>query len=319
MRMRDLARALAARGSKVTAVTLAGTVGGDILQSSGIVVHEIAEAAGQSGFRAAAARHDPHVAVIDTLDTDRETIAALHAAGALVVSFDDCAAGLTDADAVINAIVFHWHRYRRDEVRAGLYEGPQYMILSPDVCGRLPSRYSVTTGSRRVLIAIGGTDTRGLTPNLLRALDGVSEQLQIRVNLGPGVSAAVEHSLVNLRSHHRTEVIRAAHSLADEFLGADLVLCGGGNMLYELAALGVPAAAIATEEHEVLNIAYWREHGTIEDLGHWARLDAVRVAGTVNRLLVDGHRRDEMSQAGPRRIDGRGLDRCLEILDRLAA
>ena len=90
-------------------------------------------------------------------------------------------------------------------------------------------------------------------------------------------------------------------------------------MLYELAALGVPAAALAAEEHEVLNIRYWANAGSAADLGDWRAFDPGRIAAAIAALIADRAARAAMSAAGRTAVDGGGLARCLAVLDGLEA
>jgi spore coat polysaccharide biosynthesis predicted glycosyltransferase SpsG len=317
VRMRTLALAFRERGDPVTVATRQGTLGAKLMAEAGLAVRELPDSPAPDDLAEAAAALRPDLTVVDTLETTDAELAALRR-GRLVV-FDDWGAGLRLADAVVNAIVFHWGRYRREEARAKLFEGPAYVILPPDIAARAGRAPNIAPVARRLFLAIGGTDSRGLTPRMLDVLARLSGPLEIRVNLGPGSNDADAVRAAAAHSPHRTEILAGAPSLADEFIRADLALCGGGNTLYELAALGVPAAAVATEDHEAANIRYWSGVGSAVDLGSWSALDGDRVAETVAALSADPARRGALSAAGLKTVDGRGLERCLAVLDGLAA
>ncbi|MCC7016152.1 MAG: hypothetical protein IT564_02980 [Rhodospirillales bacterium] len=316
-RMRALALALRERGDEITVATRRNTVGATLMADAGLKLRELPDPPGPGDLAEATDQVRPDLTVVDTLATTEAELAALR--GKRIVAFDDWGAGLRLADAVVNAIVFHWERYRREDARAKLYEGPAYMILSPEIARRAGRAPAVAPAARRLFLAFGGTDTRDLTPKMLDVLSRLPGPLEIRVNLGPGAACAGETRAAAARIPHPVAVLAGAPSLADELASADLAVCGGGNMLYELAALGVPAAALATEEHERLNVRYWANAGSAVDLGDWRAFDPDRIASGIAALIADPGRRAALSAAGRGAVDGRGLERCLGLLDDLAA
>lgn len=313
-RMRALAQALVAEGAEVRVLTLAGTVGATLLRDAGLTVEELPRSDDHESLRRLVSVWRPAVVVIDTLETTDDTLAALRPENGALVTIDDVGAGLRLADAVINPIVFHWGRYRAEECRARLFEGPAYMMLQPEARERAAHDPAIPPRAERLLLTFGGTDTRNVTERVLEAVNRLDGPLTLRVNLGPGAAPSPRFDAAAAKTPHRLTVMRGCPSLIAEFAAADLVLCAGGVMLYEVAALGVPAAAVATEDHETTNIAYWAARGTAVPLGHHAALDPGRVAEEVGRLLNDQPARRAMSMRGRALVDGRGLARCVAVI-----
>lgn len=317
-RMRTLAQGLASRGAEVTMLTLAGTVGGALLREAGLRVREVARADDHAALRSVVGALQPAIVIVDILETTTEALRALRPEGGSLLTVDDVGAGLRLADAVINPIVFHWGRYRPEDSRARLFEGPAYMILQPEVAGYTAHAPEISPLGERVLLAFGGTDTRNVTERMLEALNRVGRTLTLRVNLGPGAIPSSRFDTAVTGTLHRLTVMRGCPSLIAEFAAADLVICAGGVTLYELAALGIPAAAVATEDHEAVNIAYWTAQGTTIPLGYHATLDLDHVAGEVEKLLSDRPMRQSMAMRGHALVDGRGLSRCLDVIAEIA-
>lgn len=316
MRMRALALALAAEGREVVLLTRPDTSGERVLRDAGLDARPFRDGDLAEAVRAVGGAD---VAAVDTLDTGAAELAALRAGGTRrIVTFDDAAAGLAHADAVVNAIIFHWGRHQPRDVAARLCEGPDWMILQPDVVARRRPPREIAPQGRRVLTAFGGTDTRALTARALDLLAATPGPLAVRANLGYGAEPDPAVARAAAKSPHPVVLLRGAPSLAAEMVEADLVLCAGGVMLYELAALGVPAAAIAAEDHEAINIAWWAAAGTVVDLGHYAAFDAAAAARTAARLLADPAARRAMADRGPAIVDGRGLERCVALIKELA-
>lgn len=315
VRMQRLAAGLGARGHRIAFATIAGTLGERVLGEAGLLCHPLASAEPAS-FAALVAEQAPRLVIFDVLDTDAALMDA--AGGRPVLCFDDCGAGLARAAAVINPIVFHWGRYAVADCRARLYEGPAYMILPPEIAALRDGRGGPERPGLRLLLAFGGTDTHGVTPRMVENLNRAAPPLSLRINLGPGAapSAALDRAVAG--SPHAIQVLDGVPSLLAEFAAADLVVCGGGIMLYELAALGVPAAALATEDHEAVNIAWFTARGTAIDLGHHHALAAAEAARRLVETLTDRSARAGLAGAGPALVDGRGLERCVTVVEDLA-
>lgn len=306
-RMRGLALALAARGHAVTIATLPGTPGADLFAAAGL-------ACGDDDLALAA---PADLVVIDRLDTSAALIAAARAKAKRVITFDDCGAGLAEADAVVNAIVFHGGRYRAAECAARLYEGPAYIVLQPEIL-EWRARARAAAGTLRVVVSVGGTDNRAVTPRLVRALEHAPGPLDILVNLGPGADGGAAVAALAASSRHAVRVVQRLPSLIAAFAEADLVLCGGGVTLYELAALGVPAAAVATEPHEVATIRWFADTvGSVRPLGRYDELDDDGLARGLAELIADSPARAAMAAAGRSAVDGRGLDRCVALCEEI--
>lgn len=315
-RMRTLAGFLAAQGHGVTFVSQPGTMGARLLADAGYAVFPAPGDGTYIGVDAVA-HGRPDTVVLDLLDTDATALRALRAMlpDCRIVAVDDTGAGLALADHVINAMVHAWKRYDRGQVRAVLHEGPAYTILQDTVRAAIGRPRSPAAGrAERVLLAFGGTDTRGLTERALRALEGVPGPLRVRANLGPGSEPPPTLAKAAAASPHDVTLLYASPSLIAEMLDADLVICAGGTMLCELAALGIPAAAIAAEHHEALHIDQWVAAGSARSLGRWDTLDTAAVTAALRVLIDDGAGRQDMAGHGSRIMDGRGVERCAAIV-----
>lgn len=240
-----------------------------------------------------------------------------------LLTIDDVGAGLSLADVVINPMVCAWGRYQPSSSSAALYEGPRYAILAPGIAELAAREVSIPPRATRVLLAYGGSDDHAITPRMLDALRVVPGPFTVRVNQPPaGSYSAGTHSGSALkramRDHpQRIEQVPQDVSFFDELAAAELVLCAGGSMLLELAALGVPAAAVAGEPHERHNVATFAGLGSCLDLGPHESLQPAAIAASVSALMEDRRRREAMSAAGRAAVDGRGLERVVALIDKL--
>ena len=317
-RMRALADRLREIGMAPSFCTQKNTIGETLLRETGIPVFDLGEEEKDYVPAGVLKAADPDLVVFDILDTDETAYHSLkESTKAQTVAFDDTGAGLDHADAVINPIVFHWGRYNPEECKADLYEGPDYMILQDEILDKRNRHLAVKDRAEVITLAFGGTDDHAISERALAAVNAVSKPLTIRVNRGPGSLPSQDFAETTEESPHQVDIINTAESLIDLFSTSDLVICAGGIMLYELAALGVPSLAVAGEPHEIGNIEYWESHGTTHSLGRHEDLDIKLATSAIDALLNSKDRRQQMAANGQTVVDGKGLDRCQGIIETL--
>ena len=315
-RMKALALALEEAEAHVAFLTHSDKEANHILLAVGLPCHAFQPSSYDATLKQTLEAQQPDLILQDILETSDESMTALRELSRTkIINFDDVGAGLTMAEAVINGLVFHWGRYKSDECTARLFEGPKYMILQKEI-GPYVQLHKETAGSvKNVLLSFGGTDTHHLSEKVLEAMNCVKSPLGLKVHLGPGTRSTPSLEELVKASPHRVEIIRSPDNLFEEFYNADLVICGGGITLYELAALGVPSLSIATEDHEVYNTDYWSNIGTTTSLGSRETLDWDKISEIVHGLLFDKDRRLQMSRIGKQTIDHLGLTRVLKVIE----
>jgi UDP-2,4-diacetamido-2,4,6-trideoxy-beta-L-altropyranose hydrolase len=309
IRQRLLARALMSEGAEVCAATLADSLGSELLDPI-LPLVPLSDPADAGELRQAIDAHDPDLVIFDLFPSRPSLLTAL--GGRALLAFDDTGPALGVAKAAINAIVFHYDEYDVSKAKARLFEGPDFILLDPSFAS--VSHPAPAAQARRIFLAFGGTDTRDLARLALDALALVAPPLEVRLNLGPSRPPSSGLAAAAQRSPHKVALLPGVSSLADEFQAADLAICAGGLMLYELAAAGLPALAIAGEAHEIRNIDYWAGRGSVASLGSWANFNPGLAAARIEAVIADRKSRQDMADKGKAAVDGRGLERCLGIV-----
>ena len=315
-RMKTLALALQEAGSHVAFLTGEDKAANSLLKATGLTCYVFQPDSYNAALTEAIQAQQPDLIIQDILETIPECIEAIRQLSpAKIINLDDVGAGLAMADVVINSIVFNWGRYRAEESQARLFEGPQYMILQPAISQYARLDKTIPDRAENILLAFGGTDTQHLTEMVLQAINGIGTTLNVKINLGPGSEYTPCLDQAVKASRHHVKVMRSVPNLFEECFKTDLVICAGGIMLYELAALGVPSVAIAAEPHEAFTVDYWSGVGTTAALGRGKTLNLTQVSDAVGNLLGDRRRRAEMSRIGKQTVDDLGLTRVLKIID----
>lgn len=198
--------------------------------------------------------------VDDRLDTDVAHAQSVRNAGARRATFDDRGAGAALADLNVVALA------RASESLAGkkVLTGLSYMVIDPAI-GRYRRKRTVL-GSR--VVAMGGSDTYGLTVAVVRALREAS--LPATVVLGPGfrhdqeLFAVIDSQFV---------IKRGIASLPEEFASHDLAITAAGITLFEAAAAGLPCIAIPAEVWELEAARMMEKKGACLVAGYRAEFD----------------------------------------------
>jgi spore coat polysaccharide biosynthesis protein SpsF len=165
-----------------------------------------------------------------------------------------------------------------------------------------------------LLVAMGGSDPKGLTLRAARALARLDPIFRARFVIGPGVEhrEKVASSIVKLKSNFET--IEGADDLAVEYASADFAIAAFGVTAYELAAFGVPSLYLCLTEDHALSASAFEYAGMGISLGLADEASDQRIAKSVWALLGDTTRQREMRAVGLMTIDGQGASRIARDL-----
>jgi len=170
---------------------------------------------------------------------------------------------------------------------------------------------------RKVLVAMGGGDAQGLTTVALRALASVDlECLHVTVVIGAACSdvSGLQTALEDLR--HRTTVVRDLPGLADLLVESDLALLAMGGTTYEAFCVGLPCIVICpTDFHNRLANRY-EQQGLLCSVGCPHENTVHDVAENLGILSLDHERREEMARRALSEVDGRGVLRIVDGIER---
>lgn len=160
-----------------------------------------------------------------------------------------------------------------------------------------------------VLVAMGGSDPKGLTLTAAKALRTLDPVFRARFVIGPGVAdaARVAKEIVSLAPHFET--IEGASDLSTEYAASDIALSSFGVTAYELGASGVPAIYLCLTEDHAQSASAFERAGMGVSLGLADRVQTPEIARAVWALLGSPTRRRQMRTAGLATIDGNAAAR----------
>ena len=175
--------------------------------------------------------------------------------------------------------------------------GLEYVVLRPPFW-EVPE-VKVRREVRRILITLGGEDRWRLSATAARIAHRIWPEKECVVVLGPaseGNGRIPGHIFRNL----------SARKMRDLMLSCDTAISAGGQTIYELARVGLPAVGIKTGRDQENNFERFGRR-TVLYAGSHANSDLEerlerRLKGLVPRL-------SEMSRRGPEMVDGKGVFR----------
>ena len=247
----------------------------------------------QAELAAIAQARSAQATVLDSYRIDETYIAELGSGGHRTVVIDDFRALSTyPCDLVLN---FTW------EAPSLSYPDGPTLLLGPHY---LPARRRLVeqrarsverdrTGSvRRVLVAVGGSDPKGITARLLRCLKGHAQATTVRAiaqntgELEPLLCGFADDSAILPRQK----------DLSDQLLWADAAITGGGLIKYESAYMTVPVAAIAQNEGQDGETQEFAKAGLVFDLGLADTVEDAQLVQALGTFLSDAPMRAKMAE-----------------------
>jgi spore coat polysaccharide biosynthesis protein SpsF len=319
-RARALAAALSARGvdSRIChrADARSAAAAAEGVRIEGLPAEDAA--AFLEAFARRAAQVEACGVILDNYSASESDVRALKDAGLTVVAVDDWSRSLP-ADLLVNPNAGASEQDCRPRPEgAELLFGPEYTPIPPDlVAAAAGARERGRADGGRVLVVFGGSDPAGLTPGVCRGLLAAGAGTDVDAVIGPLVSDEVRGRAeeVAAASAGRLSLHSRLPSLAKLFAAADLAVSAGGITKYELALFGVPSVLVAVADNQVASAEGMAALGACTYVGRAFGRDSVgadRLVAEAAGLLGDAARRQAISAAARRAIDGRGAERVAE-------
>lgn len=180
--------------------------------------------------------------------------------------------------------------------------GVEYLMIDP--------LYAAIEGCRNgpIVVSLGGSDPHHLTAMVVNGLQGLGRQI-IAIN-GPAAE------MIEVVSEN-CQIIHEPPSLLPYLDGASLLVGALGMTAYEAAAAGVPSLLTNwTTDHELTALELERRNVCI-NLGRWDRFDEGLLRELAEQVIEDEARWTLMHAEGKTLVDGGGVGRVVDEIERL--
>jgi spore coat polysaccharide biosynthesis predicted glycosyltransferase SpsG len=190
---------------------------------------------------------------------------------------------------------------------SGFAHQPLRAAFAPEADRRIPE------SPLEVLVMLGGTDPRGLTPLAASAVRTVFPEAGLTVVVArPELRAAWRETLEGLQANVLGP--QRALDLRGLMCSADLAVTAGGQTIFEMARLGLPAVAIEVATNQRAQLEALAAEGALVVAGeHSDPALTVRLLDALHALAAPDVR-GAMSTRASATIDGRGVSRVLDVL-----
>jgi len=249
----------------------------------------------------------PAVIIIDRLDTKTQKMRKLASLCETLVTFDDCGEGAYEADLAINVL----YNRIKPKGHTKFYTDPSYAIINKRFA---EVKREESKDTPQILVTMGGADTLGHTPKVIKVLDEMPERFNIIAAIGPAFKHYSELEEATKKCRKPVDLRFNVNDMWNLMAWADISVSAGGNTLFELASAGTPTIAICEESFEVETADRMQTFGTCINLGYQKKVDEKQLTKNINKLLKDQSKRVEMSKTGRKLVDGRGPERVSELI-----
>jgi len=312
MRCMALAKALAARGARITFVTDRETVATvpSLLDSGYTIIDAgshatLAEVLMSSGVASGA------VLVVDHYGVGTQEVSACRAILDQVVVVDDLAAGPHDCDLLLNQNVLGDDNpyLALIPIHAKVLLGPQFAMLRPAFAALRPAALARRSSAqlKRIFISFGLTDVGGWA---LKCATVLAES-DFKIDIAVGGSAPTIPALRDLASRHENVTLHVdARDLPEIMAAADLAIGAGGSNSWERCCLGLPSLigvvaenqrtiALALEAASAARLFMEQDIPDLTEIAHaiGSRPDALKSMEEKASAICDGHGAERVAEA----------------------
>jgi len=263
-----------------------------------------------------ALRHKAEWLALDGYHFDAHYVAGLQNALPVLVIDDNGELESYSSELVLNQNAHaNEEMYARRASRTRLLLGPRYALLRKEFVAYRNWTRNVSERGKRILLTMGGSDPKDLTPRSLAALAGLPiRDLEIRVVVGGSAENRTGVAEAAARFSGRVKVMSNVTNMAELMAWADLAIAGAGTTCWEMCLLGLPAIVIVVAENQRLIAGHLAEIGAAVNAGEAESIDCESLAKMAADLLENRDRRLEMSQLARQLVDGKGSERVVEMM-----
>lgn len=191
--------------------------------------------------------------------------------------------------------------------------GTKYLLLRREFRAR-SQRTDFPTVARHILVTLGGTDPDNLSMRIANAarLEPGKFLVTIATTSANPYLAQLQEFCGGMPSP--ATLLVDAPNMADVMANSDIAIIASGGTLWELLYLGCPVLSYSRNQAQARLLEDLALSGAVADMGAAQAFDGTALVSRIEELASSPLKRQSMSDAGARIVDGRGVDRVIEHL-----
>lgn len=189
--------------------------------------------------------------------------------------------------------------------------GKQYVPLRREFWD--DEKKQINGSLKKIMLTFGGSGKGDISVAILRFLSSVYPQLTKNVILPEGFQNIEEIDSL------KDKKIRLKYNLDTKemkgiMLGSDIAITSGGQILYELASVGLPSIGICVAQNQLANVKSWKRLGFLEYIGWYNDKNLLENLKNKMEYLRDLRVRQAKSGIGRKSIDRKGALRIVKTI-----
>lgn len=196
---------------------------------------------------------------------------------------------------------------------ASLLLGSRYILLRQEFRTWQNWERVIPEKAEKVLVTLGGSDTRNVTLKVIRALQNIKDsKLLVTIVLG-GTNPHVElirHELSTFS--YRYNLLTSVQNMPELMAWADIAISTVGSTCWELAFMGLPTLLLVTQENHKFLAKQLEDALCFKSLFLSDDMDKAVITESIEMLIGSREILKIQSEKGKQLIDGKGVDRIMK-------
>jgi len=189
--------------------------------------------------------------------------------------------------------------------------GSEYLMLKKEFWNVLVKK--INKDLKKIMITFGGEDIRNLTLGILKKLINSFPNIKKKVIIGRGFQN-IKKIEKFLNKNCELIYYPATDEMINAMMESDIAISAGGQTLYELASIGVPAISVAVVENQRINAKTCAELGFNYYAGWWEDKKIYEKISNYVLKLKNMEIRKEMIELGRKFIKPDGTRKIIDFL-----
>jgi UDP-2,4-diacetamido-2,4,6-trideoxy-beta-L-altropyranose hydrolase len=234
-------------------------------------------------------------------------------AGLKLLTIDDSGRiGKYAADLVLDQNVDAYEKpYQDRKAYTRLLLGSRYAMLRREFARWRKWKREIDASGGKVLITMGGSDPRNLTPRVIQAFSRLHSNVELAVVVGgsnPNIQSVKDAAAL---FPGKIQLWENVPDMPDLMAWADIAVAGAGTTGWEMCLLGLPAILLDVADNQTpIALGLVRNGAALHVSPRHSGWEDM-LAERARELLASFDDRQSMSTAGRRLIDGEGAARVV--------
>jgi len=202
-------------------------------------------------------------------------------------------------------------RYSCDRDTVKLF-GCEYILLRREFLKHKDWKREIPQKANKILVTMGGADPDNVTLKVIRALNSLNViDLEVKIVVGPSNPNIINLQKELAQSSLNFEILMSVKNMSHLMTWADLSISAAGSTCWELAFMGLPSLFITVADNQMGIAEALQQAGAGIHLGWYDEIMFNSIVETLQKILYNNERREDISESGYKLVDGRGGKRIL--------